>query len=133
MVNHWCMKAYSKDLRQKVVQAVERGMSKSQAARLFGISLSSVKRYSRLASHGESLTPRKRYPPQPRGPNTMLLSSMSVEGMDPSLAVEGPTNREVFDFEAYVERVLAPTLRRGQVVVRWTTLVLTKVRGLGRS
>jgi transposase len=59
MVNHWCMKAYSKDLRQKVVQAVERGMSKSQAARLFGISLSSVKRYSRLASHGESLTPRK--------------------------------------------------------------------------
>jgi transposase len=60
MVDHWCMKAYSKDLRQKVVQAVQqRGMPKSQAARLFGISLSSVKRYSRLASQGESLTPRK--------------------------------------------------------------------------
>jgi transposase len=54
------MKAYSEDLRQKVVQAIEqRGISKSQAARLFGISLSSVKRYSRLASQGESLTPRK--------------------------------------------------------------------------
>jgi transposase len=54
------MKAYSEDLRQKVVQAVhQRGMSKSQAARLFGISLSSVKRYSRLASQGESLAPRK--------------------------------------------------------------------------
>jgi transposase len=54
------MKAYSEDLRKKVVQAIEqRGMSKSQAARLFGISLSSVKRYSRLASQGESLTPRK--------------------------------------------------------------------------
>ena len=38
-----------------------------------------------------------------------------MEGIGPSLAVEGPTNREVF--EAYVERVLAPTLRRGQVVV----------------
>jgi transposase len=35
------MKAYSEDLRQKVVQAVQqRGTSKSQAARLFGISLS---------------------------------------------------------------------------------------------
>ena len=54
------MKAYSEDLRQKVVEAVhQRGTSKSEAARLFGISLSSVKRYSRLASQGESLTPRK--------------------------------------------------------------------------
>jgi len=35
------MKAYSEDLRQKVVQAVERRMPKTQAARLFGISLSS--------------------------------------------------------------------------------------------
>jgi len=31
------------------------------------------------------------------------------------LAVEGPTTREVF--EAYLERVLAPTLRPGRVVV----------------
>jgi transposase len=54
------MKAYSEDLRQKVVQVVEqRGMSKSQAARIFGISLSSVKRYVRLANQGKSLTPRK--------------------------------------------------------------------------
>ena len=53
--------------------------------------------------------------PRNRGPNTTLLSSMSMEGMGPSLAVEGSTNREVF--EIYVERVLAPTLRRGQVVV----------------
>jgi transposase len=54
------MKAYSEDLRQKVVEAVhQRGTSKSEAARLLGISLSSVKRYTRLASQGESLTPRK--------------------------------------------------------------------------
>lgn len=54
------MKAYSEDLRQKVVHAVhQRGISKSEAARLFGISLSSVKRYTKLADRGESLTPRK--------------------------------------------------------------------------
>ena len=35
--------------------------------------------------------------------------------MGPCLAVEGPTTATVF--EAYVERVLAPTLRRGQIVV----------------
>jgi len=60
MVDHGGMKAYSEDLRQKVVEAVEqRGASKSETARLFGISLSSVKRYTRLAIEGESLTPRK--------------------------------------------------------------------------
>jgi transposase len=60
MVDHWCMKAYSEDLRKKIVQSVqERGTSKSEAARLFGISLSSVKRYTTLADRGESLTPRK--------------------------------------------------------------------------
>jgi transposase len=60
MVDHRFMKAYSEDLRQKVVQAVQqRGTSKSEAARLFGISLSSVKRYTTLADRGESLTPRK--------------------------------------------------------------------------
>jgi transposase len=34
-------------------------MSKAQAARLFGVSLSSVKRYTRIASQGGSLTPKK--------------------------------------------------------------------------
>ena len=35
--------------------------------------------------------------------------------MGNSLAVEGATNREIF--ETYVQRVLAPTLRPGQVIV----------------
>ena len=53
--------------------------------------------------------------PRNRRKDTTLLSGMSLSGMGPSLAVDGPTDREVF--EAYVERVLAPTLRAGQVVV----------------
>jgi transposase len=53
--------------------------------------------------------------PRNRGKNTTLLSSMSIEGMGPSLAVEGATDTKVF--ETYVKRVPAPTLREGQVVV----------------
>ena len=53
--------------------------------------------------------------PRNRGKNTTLLSSMTVDGMGPSLAVEGATTARVF--EAYVEKALAPTLRAGQVVV----------------
>ncbi len=41
---------------------------------------------------------------------------MSAEGMGPSLTVEGATTSAVFE-TYYVEQVLAPTLRRGQVVV----------------
>jgi transposase len=53
--------------------------------------------------------------PRGRGKNTTLLSSMSVEGMGPSLAVEGATTARVF--ETYVEKVLLPRLREGQIVV----------------
>ena len=53
--------------------------------------------------------------PRKRGKNTTLLSSMSLEGMGPSLTVEEATTAVVF--EAYVERVLAPSLCPGQVVV----------------
>lgn len=37
------MNAYSEDLRRKIVQALHRGMGKSQAARTFGVSLSSYR------------------------------------------------------------------------------------------
>jgi transposase len=53
--------------------------------------------------------------PRNWGPNVTLISSMSLSGMGPSLAVEGATTRGVF--EAYVEKALAPSLRSGQVVV----------------
>jgi hypothetical protein len=54
--------------------------------------------------------------PRNRGKNTTLLASMSVEGMGPALAVEGSTTATVF--ETYdVGEVLAPTLRKGQIVV----------------
>ncbi len=65
--------------------------------------------WSRRGERARSSVPRN------RGKNTTLLASMTVEGMGPCLAVEGATTAAVF--EAYVERVLGPTLRAGQVVV----------------
>jgi transposase len=55
------MDAYSEeDLRRKIVQAVQqRGMGKSEAARTFSVSLSSVKRYVKAAQEGRSLSPGK--------------------------------------------------------------------------
>jgi transposase len=55
------MKPYSEDLRVRIVSAVkEESMSKSAAACLFGVSLSSVKRYARMADREECRSRRGR-------------------------------------------------------------------------
>ncbi len=60
MVHHPTMKAYSLDLREKIVDAVlRRGMSKAQAARTFGVGATSVKRYVKLREEGKPLSPGK--------------------------------------------------------------------------
>lgn len=41
------MKAYSPDLRSRIVAAVDAGVSKAEAARRFDVALPSVKRYVR--------------------------------------------------------------------------------------
>ncbi|MCA1727942.1 MAG: transposase [Actinobacteria bacterium] len=54
--------------------------------------------------------------PRNRGKNTTLIASMTLEGaMGPAMAVEGATDRHVF--EAYVERFLAPALAAGWIVL----------------
>jgi transposase len=73
------------------------------------ISLVPLYAWSRRGERAPAKAPRN------WGKNVTLLSSMSLYGMGPSLAVEGATTREVF--EAYLEGVLAPTLSPGQVVV----------------
>ena len=46
------MRAYSEDLRARIVRAVTGGMSKAEAARRYEVGLSTVKRYVRLGASG---------------------------------------------------------------------------------
>jgi transposase len=73
------------------------------------ISLAPLYAWSRRGERALASVPRN------WGKNVTLLASMTLEGMGECLAVEGSTTREVF--EAYLERVLVPSLRPGQVVV----------------
>jgi len=53
------MRAYSVDLRKKIVESVKKGVSKSETARRFGVHRATVKRYcKRLDEHG-TLEPGK--------------------------------------------------------------------------
>ena len=53
------MKAYSVDLRRKIVDAVLSGRPKAQVARSFGVGISTVKRYANKAQKGESLVSKR--------------------------------------------------------------------------
>jgi transposase len=60
------MNAYSEDLRKKIVEALRRGATKSEVARTFGVSRSSVKRYAKLAQEGRPLAPKRRPGSKPK-------------------------------------------------------------------
>lgn len=53
--------------------------------------------------------------PRNRGRNTSILAAMGVEGLVGTMTVEGATNTEVF--LTYLDQVLCPALRPGQVVI----------------
>jgi transposase len=72
-------------------------------------SLAPLYAWSRRGERALCLVPRN------WGANVTLLASMSTGGMGPCLAVEGPTTREVF--QTYLEELLVPSLKAGQVVV----------------
>jgi transposase len=52
------MNAHSKDLRLRVLEAVDRGVPRKEVADLFGVSLSTIKRYIKRRRAGEDLEPR---------------------------------------------------------------------------
>jgi transposase len=96
------MRAYSEDLRKKIVAAIERGMSKAQAARTFDVSLSSVKRYSRTAREGGSLEPRKS-PGRPRKANEKAQVLLEKDVKEHPSATIGQRRR-------FLEHMTAKTL-----------------------
>jgi len=53
------MKAYSIDLRTKIVESVQKGVSKSETARRFGVNRSTVGRYLKRLDEDGSLAPKK--------------------------------------------------------------------------
>jgi transposase len=52
------MKPYSKDLRLRVLAAVDRGMPKKEVARVFGVSEPTIRRYLRLRRETGNVEPK---------------------------------------------------------------------------
>jgi transposase len=52
------MNAYSKDLRLRVLTAVDRGLLREEISNLFGVSSSTIKRWVKRRREGDDLEPR---------------------------------------------------------------------------
>ena len=68
--------------------------------------------------------------PHDHGPNVTIIDSISLEGVDAAMTFEGAVNGGIF--RVFVEQVLAPTLRAGDVVVM-DNLLSHKVKGIEES
>jgi transposase len=66
------MNAYSKDLRLKVLAAVERGIPRREVSDLLGISLATISRYVKLKASGREIAPK----PSP-GRKAKILASLA--------------------------------------------------------
>jgi transposase len=82
------MRAYSKDLRVKALDAVDRGMPREEVARTFGISLPSIKRWlKRRRETGEVDAKAPPGPPAVKG--AMLGEWLPAHlGRNPDLTLE---------------------------------------------
>ena len=113
------MNAYSKDLRLKVLSAVERGVPRREVSELLGISISTISRYVKLKASGKGIAPK----PSP-GRTPKILADRShkralwrqLEGNDTASLEE---HCEMFE-EGRGVRVSVATMSRAVRKLGWT-------------
>ena len=111
------MKAYSQDLRERIVQAVDQGISRAEVIKLFGVSEPTIKRYLKLRRETGSLAP-KPIPGRPKRKMGPLL-----DGLRPQLEAHHDATLEehcrLWEAETGV-KVSSSTMGRAIQQMRWT-------------
>ncbi len=113
------MNAYSKDLRLKVLGAVERGVPRREVSELLGISISTISRYVKLKASGKEIAPK----PSP-GRTSKILGDLAhkralwrqLERNDTATLQE---HSEMFESERGI-RVSVATMSRAVRKLGWT-------------
>jgi transposase len=113
------MNAYSKDLRLKVLAAVERGVPRREVSEILGISISTISRYVKLKASGREIAPK----PSP-GRRAKILASPAHKRVLWRQLQENDTatleeHREMFEKERGV-RVSVATMSRAVRKLGWT-------------
>jgi transposase len=111
------MKAYSSDLRERIVQAVHDGQSQPAAARTFAVSPATVKRYMAQYRRTGSLVPKRSSgrPPHIRPADHPALRAQLAAAPAATLAEHCATWEQ-----SHGMRVSVPTMYRAIRAVAWT-------------
>ena len=103
------MKPYSKDLRLRVLVAVDRGMSRKKVSETFGVSEPTVRRYLRLRRETGNVDPKPPSGPPARKGAALEAALPSQVSRNPGLTLE--EHRELFEDEHSIA-VSASSARR---------------------
>src|SRR5688500_17337622 len=75
------MKQYSVDLRERLLGAIDAGLSQAEAARLFGVGTATIERWRRRQREHGTLAPRPRSGrPRRIGPGHIAALTAQVQG-----------------------------------------------------
>jgi transposase len=103
------MKPYSKDLRLKVLEAVDRGMPRKEVAEVFGVSLPTIKRWLKRRSETGEVVPKPN-PGPPAGKGAVLEEALPSQlRANPDFTLE--EHRELFE-ESYSISVSTASISR---------------------
>ncbi len=94
------MKPYSKDLRLRVLAAVDRGMGRKEVARTFSVSEPTVRRYLGLRRQTGSVDPRPAAGPPARKGRALDDALPAQVSLNPDLTLE--EHRELFEDECSI-------------------------------
>jgi transposase len=108
------MKPYSKDLRLRVLAAVERGVPREEVAKTFSVSMPTIKRWMKRRRETGDVEP-KPIPGRPSSKGAMLRSWLPkhLEAND-DLTLE--EHREAFE-EEFGQRIFTSTIGRAIAVL----------------
>lgn len=111
------MEAYSQDMREHILRAVDQGISRTEIIRIFGVSEPTIKRYLKLRRETGSLAPKK-IPGRPKRKIGPL-----VDGLRPQLEAHPDATLEehcrLWEAETGV-RVSSSTMGRAIQRLKWT-------------
>jgi transposase len=131
------MKAYSQDLRQRVLFAIDQGDSQAEVAEIFAISVSTIKRYLKARRETGQVLPKAipgRRAVKGAALQQGLLAQLEahpdatgearcqmweertgIKVSTASISLDGAADGVAF--ELYIEQILAPSLHPGQIVI----------------
>jgi transposase len=103
------MKPYSKDLRLRVLAAVDRGMARKEVVQIFGVSEPTIRRYLRLRRQTGDVEPKPPTGPPARKGAALEAALPAQAEANPDLTLE--EHCELFEEDSGV-RVSSATMSR---------------------